>query len=249
MSDMFSALIDGAFSAFGASKQKDFNRQEARRQRDWQERMSNTAHQREVEDLISAGLNPLLSANTGATTPSGAKSESPNVAGKGVSAMQAGRLMRAQEKLAAASAGNQDSQAELNEAKTEVLAPAAGAGEAGGSLISTAKEAASKSEDFIQQKFDDYYDQRSGVKTQGKPLSPGSFNLQRRFPRASGPTQRQLPKSVRVHKIKSPGGGPPVKYYTLPGKDGKTTYSLDGIQFYKSLDAVKKAARKMKEKM
>lgn len=46
--------------------------QEAQKNRDWQERLSDQAHQREVKDLMAAGLNPILSANQGAYTGSGA---------------------------------------------------------------------------------------------------------------------------------------------------------------------------------
>lgn len=48
-----------------------FNAEQVQNQMDFQERMSSTSHQREVKDLIAAGLNPILSANNGASSPSG----------------------------------------------------------------------------------------------------------------------------------------------------------------------------------
>lgn len=71
------------FSAKSAEKAADKANQQtaqsAREQMEFQERMSNTAHQREVRDLEAAGLNPILSANAGASTPGGAMSTFQNV--------------------------------------------------------------------------------------------------------------------------------------------------------------------------
>lgn len=61
MSDYVDALMQQS------AANSAFNAEQAQLNRDWQEYMSSTSHQREVGDLIAAGLNPVLSANSGST--------------------------------------------------------------------------------------------------------------------------------------------------------------------------------------
>jgi hypothetical protein len=108
-------FFDGAFSALvGYKSQKKTNKMQmslAQRQMDFQERMSNTAHQRAIDDLRAAGLNPILAAAKPASSPGGAMANIKDPAASAAAARaltqnlkEQNELLKAQQTAASASA-------------------------------------------------------------------------------------------------------------------------------------------------
>lgn len=111
-----------------------FNADQAQLQRDYEERLANSAHQREVTDLKAAGLNPILSANAGAVTPQGAAASNAATPGLDHSIVQA---------LAQLAATSIQSNATMTAAQTSANATTAAANATAGATMAAAGMAAS----------------------------------------------------------------------------------------------------------
>ena len=73
------AIIGGLFGGLGQHQANKANAKQARLNRQFQERMSNTAVRRRMADLKAAGINPVLAGRYDATTPPGAIATMGNV--------------------------------------------------------------------------------------------------------------------------------------------------------------------------
>lgn len=108
-----------------AAKTRDFNRNEAVANREFQREMSNTSYQRGVQDMSAAGLNPMLAySQGGASVPSG--SSASGVQARMENAKAAGLEANFRNQALANETAVAQSQAKLNEANTsKVLAETA----------------------------------------------------------------------------------------------------------------------------
>lgn len=137
-------VIGGLFGKSGQESANRMNYKIAKENREWQERMSNTAYTRAAADLENAGLNRILALGSPASTPAGNIATMQNENTQLAEGIKAGTAQALATRKVNAEIRGINARTALTNAQTNAIAPAATIGE----VIVKAKERLSNISDW-----------------------------------------------------------------------------------------------------